>query len=298
MPSSGSTPTASISASPSTITSGNSSTLTWSSTNATSCTASGAWSGSKATSAQSVSPTSTATYNLSCTGTNGTANNSATVTVNTGGGGGAPTFTSFTPASGPIGTVVTITGTNLNNVTIVEFNQGGTVSFTVDLATQIHATVPSGSVTGYISLNQGQAVSSQPFTVTAGTTPTITLSPTKSYIYNGNSLSLTWSSTNATSCTASGAWSGTKATSGSQSISPTTTSTYTLSCTGAGGSSSQSVTPTVYKAGDATHNGSIDVFDLSTLLSNYATTNAACDFSGNNIVDVFDLSILLSNYGG
>ena len=133
---------------------------------------------------------------------------------------------------------------------------------------------------------------------TTPATPTITLSPSKSYIYNGNSLSLTWSSTNATSCTASGAWSGTKATSGSQSISPTTTSTYTLSCTGAGGSSSQSVTPTVYKAGDATHNGSVDVFDLSTLLSNYATTNAACDFSGNGSVDVFDLSILLSNYGG
>ena len=173
----------------------------------------------------------------------------------------------------------------------VAFSSGVAAVYTADSATQVTAQVPAGAQSGVITLNDGQAVSSQPFTVTAGTTPTITLSPSKSYIYSGNSLSLTWSSTNATSCTASGAWSGTKATSGSQSISPTTTSTYTLSCTGAGGSSSQSVTPTVYKAGDATHNGSVDVFDLSTLLSNYATTNAACDFSGNGSADVFDLSI-------
>ena len=43
-------PTVNLSANPTTITSGGSSTLTWSSTNATSCTGSGSWSGSKSTS--------------------------------------------------------------------------------------------------------------------------------------------------------------------------------------------------------------------------------------------------------
>lgn len=80
---------------------------------------------------------------------------------------------------------------------------------------------------------------SRTMTVSNGTTPpataTLTASPTS--IVSGQSSTLTWSSTDATSCTASGAWSGSLATSGSQSVSPTSTSTYTLSCTGAGGSS-------------------------------------------------------------
>ena len=57
---------------------------------------------------------------------------------------------------------------------------------------------------------------------------------------------LTWSSANATSCTASGAWSGPKATSGTASTgSLSSTSTFTLSCSGSGGSAAQSVTVTV-----------------------------------------------------
>ncbi len=77
-----STPVVSISASPSSITSGESTTLSWSSSDVTSCTASGGWSGTRATSGNlSVSPTTTTTYTLTCTGTNGSANQSATVTV-------------------------------------------------------------------------------------------------------------------------------------------------------------------------------------------------------------------------
>ena len=161
----GTTPTVSLTASPTSVSSGSASTLTWSSTNATSCSASGAWSGSKATSgSQSTGNlTSTSTYTLTCTGTGGSANASATVTV---GATGTPTITSFTPTSGPIGTVVTITGTNLNATNIIEFNNGGVVSFTIDSPTQLRATVPPGTITGQFSINQGQAISSQPFTIT------------------------------------------------------------------------------------------------------------------------------------
>ena len=79
----GTTPTVSLSASPTSVSSGSASTLTWSSTNATSCTASGAWSGTKTTSgSQSTGNlTSTSTFTLTCTGTGGSANASATVTV-------------------------------------------------------------------------------------------------------------------------------------------------------------------------------------------------------------------------
>jgi len=60
--------------------------------------------------------------------------------------------------------------------------------------------------------------------------------------YN-SSANLTWTSQNADSCTASGAWSGTKAISGSESTGNLTSSkTYTLTCQGLGGSASDSVT--------------------------------------------------------
>jgi hypothetical protein len=65
-------------------------------------------------------------------------------------------------------------------------------------------------------------------------------------VASGAASTLTWSSTNATTCTASSGWSGTKATSGSQSTGALTASgNYTLTCTGAGGSASRSTTVTV-----------------------------------------------------
>jgi hypothetical protein len=64
----------------------------------------------------------------------------------------APTITSFTPASGPIGTTVTITGTNFGCTTAVKFNTTTATSFTLNSATSITATVPTGATTGKISV--------------------------------------------------------------------------------------------------------------------------------------------------
>jgi hypothetical protein len=82
-PSPSPTPTVQITASPSSLTSGSSSTLTWNSRNASSCTASGAWSGTKSTSGtQSTGSLSTNTkFLLTCTGTAGSASQAATVSV-------------------------------------------------------------------------------------------------------------------------------------------------------------------------------------------------------------------------
>ena len=74
-------PTATISANPASITSGQSSTLTWSSTDATSCTGTG-FTPSGTSGSQAVSPTSNTTYYITCTGGGGTSPAaSATVTV-------------------------------------------------------------------------------------------------------------------------------------------------------------------------------------------------------------------------
>lgn len=85
------------------------------------------------------------------------------------------------------------------------------------------------------------------------TPPTVTLTSSAPSVVSGSSVTLTWSSTDTTSCTASGGWSGTKATSGSESIGPLgADATYTLSCSGVGGSTSQSTSVTV-TAPVATH---------------------------------------------
>jgi hypothetical protein len=131
--------------------------------------------------------------------------------------------------------------------------------------------------------------------------PTVSLSASPTSITSGQSSTLFWNSTNATSCTASGAWSGTKAVSGNQLLSPTSTSTYTLTCTGTGGSGSASATVTVTtvsaKPGDLNGDGQVNITDLSILLTNYNSSNAAADINNDGSVNILDLSILLSNYG-
>ncbi len=80
------------------------------------------------------------------------------------------------------------------------------------------------------------------------TTPTLTLSASPTSVTAGGSATLTWAATNATACTAAGAWTGTKSTSGSQAtgaLTTTGTNTFTLTCTGAGGSVAKSATVSV-----------------------------------------------------
>src|SRR5881409_319944 len=77
-----------------------------------------------------------------------------------------PTITSFTPASGPVGTSVTISGTNFTGATAVLFNSVS-ASFTVNSATAITATVPAGATSGPIGVTtpDGTASSASSFTV-------------------------------------------------------------------------------------------------------------------------------------
>ncbi|MCI0561893.1 MAG: Ig-like domain-containing protein, partial [Nitrososphaera sp.] len=82
--------------------------------------------------------------------------------------------------------------------------------------------------------------------------PTVNFSASPAAITFGQSSTLTWSSTDASSCTASGGWTGTKSISGNQVVTPLATNNYTLTCTGAGGSTIRSVTITVNTASDTT----------------------------------------------
>jgi hypothetical protein len=77
----------------------------------------------------------------------------------------------------------------------------------------------------------------QDYLVKVSPLPTATLSANPTSVPTGSASTLTWSSTNATSCTASNGWTGAKATSGTQQVTPTIATTYTLTCTGSGGTS-------------------------------------------------------------
>lgn len=80
----------------------------------------------------------------------------------------APSILSFSPPSGPVGTVVTITGSGLTQTQGVGFGNKIPAQFTVNSDQQVTATVPTGAQTGpiFIQTPGGTASSPQPFTVT------------------------------------------------------------------------------------------------------------------------------------
>lgn len=82
----------------------------------------------------------------------------------------AATVTSFTPTCGPVGTVVTITGTGFTGADGVVFNGTQAATWAVINDTTATATVPAGAITGYILVSTpGSDVSSlTSFTVTNG----------------------------------------------------------------------------------------------------------------------------------
>ena len=94
------------------------------------------------------------------------ANNSGStaVTVNP---SSAPVITTFAPASGPIGTGVTLTGSNFTGTTSVTFFNNVSTAFTVVNDGTITTTVPSGATTGVISATNavGTGNSATNFTV-------------------------------------------------------------------------------------------------------------------------------------
>jgi uncharacterized repeat protein (TIGR03803 family) len=77
-----------------------------------------------------------------------------------------PTATTFTPSKGPVDTLVTITGTGLEQTTGVTFN-GASATFTVVSDTEVTATVPTGATTGTIAVTTkgGSVTTTKKFTV-------------------------------------------------------------------------------------------------------------------------------------
>lgn len=110
--------------------------------------------------------------------------------------------------------------------------------------------------------------------------PTVMITANANSGFVGQSITLTWTSTEANSCTASDGWTGAKSASGNETIVPDSAGakSFSLSCTGAGGSGSASTTVTVNavtSTGTAfryLENGSLALGELDTAFSSGTPT--------------------------
>ncbi len=284
-------PTVTLSLSPTTIALGSSATLSWSSTSATSCSFSGAYTGTVALSGnKSVRPTATGidTYTLTCTGAGGSANKSVTLKVNP-----APTVSlSISPLSITLGDSITLTWSS-TNATSCAFSGAYVGSVTLSGDKSITPGI-TGNDTYTLTCTGAGGVGSAAKSVTVKVktppAPTVTLSVSPASITIGDSATLTWSSTNASSCTFSGAYNGNVGPQSNGSspitVSPPAVGSFsmTLTCTGAGGTGSDTATlqvtnPTAPTVTLAIAPASIPLGLLATLT--WSSTNAtSCAFSG------------------
>jgi hypothetical protein len=221
---------------------GSSTTITWSTVDASSCTATGGWTSTLAASGtQTLMPTAAGivTYTLTCTSAAG---QSAPVSVSLSVGEvpPAPTLT-LASTSVVAGGTTTISWTSTYATACAASG-----SWTVTLAASGSQTITASSTPGTYTYSltcsnpTGNSVAATAtLTVTEAPPPTPTLTLSATSIAVGSSATLTWSSSGATSCTAGGSWTGAEPTSGTQTVTPSAvgTDTYTLTCADAAGSS-------------------------------------------------------------
>ncbi|MEA1926461.1 MAG: hypothetical protein U9M90_04485 [Patescibacteria group bacterium] len=220
-------------------------TLQWSSTNTDACVASGSWSGAKPLSGTQGSGNlqSDKNYVLTCTGEGGSITRFVAIVV-------APQVTdppelTFTADDQDIdyGTSTTLNWTSINAHTCTASGSwsgnrplSGTYDTGALYATKAYTLTcvgDGGSVSQKITINVGE----NPFP-----SPTLSFTADNNAIPYDSSTNLNWSVANATSCTASKAWSGAKSLTGSENTGNLTSDKiYRLTCTGPGGSATKDV---------------------------------------------------------
>lgn len=261
-----------------TITVGQTTKLSWVVYNATSVSINQGIGTVKSTGSVIVSPTQTTTYVL--TASNGQTNvtRSLTITVQA---TAVPTIESFaaSPASITAGqsSVLSWVVTNAVSITVNGKTVAGSGSMSV---------TPSQTTTYTLTATNTVGTVSQQATVTVQAVPPPTISSftaAPSAITTGQSSTLSWVVTNATSVSVAGT---AVAASGSMTVTPSQTTAYTLTATNAGGSVSRQVTvtvtppdttPPVVSNGQPT--GTLAAGTTSVTLSVTTNENATCGYA-------------------
>jgi hypothetical protein len=240
----------SLTVSPTAVESGKSATLSWKTSGANSCVATDGWSGAKplSGSASTGAVTRSTTFKLVCWDANqNTSAASVIVRLTEPSSSVAPTL-SFTAtptliASGRSSSLAW-TARNVSSCTAAGAWKGlkptsGTAStgpLSENTVFKLYCSGSGGTVSAYVIVRIG---STAPM-------PTISLAATPTRVAVGDSSTLVWTTTNASSCEASGGWSGAKPTSGKASTGAVSRETvYRLRCTGPGGTSDDVATVAV-----------------------------------------------------
>ena len=297
-------PTVTLSASPVTVWPGQSTTLSWTSANATSVsinqtigTVTPNASGSRV-----VSPTANTTYTITATNAAGSVTATATVTVVP-----QPTVT-FSASPSPVapGQSSTLTWSS-TNATSLSINQSiGAVSVPGGTRSVSPSVTTTYTITG---TNGGGSVNASA-TVTVSPLPTVTLTAAPTNVTAGQSSTLTWTSSNAASVSINQTIGAvTPIAGGTRSVLPGATTTYTITATNAVGSATASATvtytppppgPTVDLNGDGVNDSlpySPTTGAWSMVLSNGTTVASGtwptglllyeADLNGNRSSDIF-----------
>jgi len=224
-------PTCNLSAAPTTIDQGQNSTLSWTTTNASAFSINQGIGSLALNGSRAVSPSTTTTYTGTVTGSGGTATCTTTVTVRP--RPDAPTCRlSAAPDTINQGQSSTLSWTT-TNASAFSINQGiGSVALNGSRAVSPSATTTyTGTVTG----SGGTATCTATVTVRPRPdAPTCNMSTNPANITAGGSSTLSWSSTNTTSASINQGI-GAVAVNGTRSVSPTSSTTYTGTFTGPGG---------------------------------------------------------------
>jgi RHS repeat-associated protein len=228
-------PAVTVTAAPTSITQGESSTLTWSSTNAESVIIDNGIGQVNASGSLAVSPSATTTYMITATNAAGSVTDTATISVI------PPPIVDITadPVSIILGAGATLSWTSTDADTVSIDNGIGQVPPSGSLAVS-----PTATTTYTITASNASGTATDAATISVLVPPTASISSDRTSIVLGESVTLAWTASNADTVTIDNGI-GQVDPSGSITVSPSETTTYTITATNAAGSATDSVTISV-----------------------------------------------------
>ncbi|HEY0802672.1 MAG TPA: Calx-beta domain-containing protein [Steroidobacteraceae bacterium] len=154
-------------------------------------------------------------------------------------------------------------------------------TFFASISKRIHA--KSFSILGAGAALSALFLPLVPIAAAQGASVFVGLAIAPSTVARGAPVTVTWNAQNATSCTASGAWTGARYINGQLQITPTVTGvdTYTITCSGAAGSASASKSVTVTGTTAPPTAGNLD-FSAAAYSINQSTGTATIRVNRNN----------------
>lgn len=303
-------PTATLTITPTYIQSGESSQLSWDSTNASYCVGTGFNTYNQTTGLTTVYPTSTTTYGITCYGTNGTSDyDSKTVVVQanqTMSGTLTPSVSSCVISPDNSFCTINFSWNTINplgvssvtkpvNTIVGTGNSGYGVPFNVKYNGETFYLYNSGTLLAQSSVTSScvSGTSWDGYKCTQITViypPTVDLTADNTNLNYEGSTYIRWTSSHAVSCNASGGssgWSGSKTTAGNfYTGALTNTTTYNITCQGEGGSVSDSI---IVNVGGGGQNNivTVNTSSANNIGSNYATLNGYVSSNGNTNVNAW-----------